>query len=65
MNPIDFKEARQKLGLSAAQLGTILDTDPRTIRRWESDVDPRPVNPIAARVLTWLVEGFRPPQWPS
>mgnify|MGYP000176535539 CR=1 FL=1 len=60
MTPADFKEARRKLGLSAAALGHILNTDPRTIRRWESDDDPRPVNPIAARAMQWMLDGFRP-----
>jgi DNA-binding transcriptional regulator YiaG len=64
MTPAQFKEARHKLGLSASQLGRVLDTDPRTIRRWESDEDPRPVNPIAARVMAWLLAGYRPPEWP-
>lgn len=60
-----FKKARQTLGLSASQLGDILGTDPRTIRRWESEGDPRPVNPIAARVMQWLLDGYRPPEWPT
>lgn len=65
MTPGQFKEARRKLGLSAAELGAILDTDPRTIRRWESADDPRPVNPIAARVVEWMLVGWRPPEWPA
>jgi len=64
MNPTQFKKARQSLGLSAAQLGRILGTDPRTIRRWESADDPRPVNPIAAQVMIWMLDGFRPPEFP-
>lgn len=63
MTPAEFKLARQSLGLSAAKLGRILDTDPRTIRRWESDADPRPVNPIAARVMQWMTDGYRPKGW--
>jgi DNA-binding transcriptional regulator YiaG len=63
MTPAEFKEARRKLGLSASKLGAILDTDPRTIRRWEQDGD-RPPNPIAARVMQWMLDGYRPPQWP-
>lgn len=65
MTPAEFKEARRTLGLSAADLGAILDTDPRTIRRWESEADPRPVNPIAARVVGWMLDGYRPPGWPA
>ena len=51
MTPTQFKQARRKLGLSATQLGHILNSDPRTVRRWESEGDARPVNPIALRVL--------------
>ena len=65
MTPTEFKEKRQSLGLSQRQLGEILNSDPRTVRRWETESDPRPVNPIAARVLQWLLSGFRPPEWPS
>ena len=63
MTPSEFKLARQSLGLSAARLGRIMNTDPRTVRRWESEGDPRPVNPIAARVMRWLLDGWRPPEW--
>lgn len=65
MTPAEFREARRNLGLSAAEMGAILDTDPRTVRRWESEGDPRPVNPIAARVVAWMTAGYRPPEWPS
>jgi DNA-binding XRE family transcriptional regulator len=62
MTPAEFKEARRRLGLSAAAMGAILATDPRTVRRWESEADPRPVNPIAARVVGWMLGGWRPPE---
>lgn len=65
MTPTQFKQARRKLGLSATQLGHILNSDPRTIRRWESEGDARPVNPIAQQVLQWMLDGYRPPQWPD
>ncbi len=49
MTPAEFKEARHKLGLSAAGLASLWNMGAnggRTIRRWEAgDV---PVNPIAA-----------------
>lgn len=63
LTPAQFKEARHTLGLSASRLGAILDVDPRTIRRWEQDVDGRPPNPIACRVMAWMLEGYRPPEW--
>lgn len=62
--PQGFKEARRQLGLSASRLGAILDVDPSTIRRWEMSDDrstSRPPHPTAARVLQWMLDGFRPP----
>jgi len=64
MTPAQFKQARHTLGLSAAQLGRILDTDPRTIRRWEHGDDPRTPNPVAVVAMGWLMDGYRPPNWP-
>ncbi len=65
MSPAEFKEARRKLGLSASQLGAILNTDPRTIRKWEDESGTRPPNPIACRVIEWMLAGYRPPEWPE
>jgi len=60
MTPSEFKQARNDLGLSLSQLGEILKTDPRSIRRWEADPSlstSRPPNPIACQVLRWLKSG--------
>ena len=68
MSPEEFRAARRKLGLTQAQLGAILDTAPQTIRKWEMDESrstARCVNPVAARAMRWMLEGFRPPQWPA
>jgi DNA-binding transcriptional regulator YiaG len=65
MTPQQFKEARLSLGLSARQLSIILNTNERTIRRWETDDGTRPVNPIAIRVMQWMLNGYRPPEWPD
>ena len=65
MTPQQFKEARQKLGLTQSQLGHILNSNPRTVRKWETDDDTRPVNPIAQRVIEWMLNGYRPPEWPK
>lgn len=32
----EFKEARRALGLTQSELAAILDTAPRTIRKWET-----------------------------
>lgn len=67
MTPQEFKMARQKLGLSLMQLSAILDTDPRTIRKWEAiqGNSARKPNPVASQVMKWLLDGFRPPEWPT
>jgi DNA-binding transcriptional regulator YiaG len=65
MTPHEFKEARRKLGLSASLLGVILNTDPRTVRYWEDASGMRPPNPIACRVVQWMLDGYRPPEWKS
>lgn len=65
MTPSQFKQARHELGLSASGLAGILGVDPRTIRKWEQEGTARPPNPIACRVVEWMLAGYRPPQWPS
>ena len=68
MTSEEFKEARQKLGLTQSQLGQILDTAPQTIRKWEMGADrstSRPPNPVASRAMRWFLAGFRPPEWPG
>ena len=62
MTPQEFKTARQTLGLSVNELSFILDIQERTIRKWELDSDPRPVNPLAAQVMGWFLAGYEPPQ---
>lgn len=67
MTPEEFRLARRKLGLTLAQLGAILDTNPRTIRKWEATDGPnsRSPNPVAAQAMRWMLAGFRPPEWPG
>lgn len=68
MTPAEFKEARQTLGLTQSELGDLLDTNPSTIRRWEMDPKQstaRPPNPVAVKVMTWFLAGFRPDGWPT
>ena len=60
MTAQEFKEARRKLGLSVNELAAILDTNPVTIRKWETDPchnTARAPNPIACQVLRWLESG--------
>lgn len=60
-----FKTARNRLGLSGAQLARILGLpDARRVRSWEQDpattTAARSPNPTACRVLEWMLEGFDP-----
>ena len=65
MTPAKFKEHRYDLALTQEELARILNTTARTIRRWETEDDPRPVNPIAIRVMEWMMAGYRPPEFPK
>jgi len=68
LNAAEFKEARQKLGLTQSELGHILNTSPVTVRKWEmpdTASNARTPNPVAAQVMRWLLAGYRPPQWPA
>jgi DNA-binding transcriptional regulator YiaG len=67
VTPAQFQEARLSLGLTAAQLADILGKDIATVQRWETPAyktSARKPDPTAVRVLQWMVDGFRPPQWP-
>jgi len=66
MTPAQFKEARHKLGLTGTQLAKILAVSPRTVRKWEA-VDKstsRKPNPGACLIMQWMLDGWRPPEWP-
>ena len=62
MTPEEFRKARKRLNLSQTQLGKILGVNPRTVRKWEHDDGTRPPNPIAIRVLEWMLNGYEPPE---
>ena len=56
----EFKAAREELEITIEELGRILNTNPDTIRKWESR-NARTPNPIACRVLEWMLnDGFEP-----
>jgi DNA-binding transcriptional regulator YiaG len=64
----EFKAGRKALGLSVYELGHILNTTPDTVRKWEMPDHrntARGPNPVAQRVLQWMLDGYRPPEWPS
>jgi DNA-binding transcriptional regulator YiaG len=62
--PEGFRRARGDLGLTVAQVARLLQTNERTVKRWESS-DDRMVHPTAAMVMDWFAGGFRPPEWPE
>jgi DNA-binding transcriptional regulator YiaG len=64
MTPTQFQAARVCLGLTVRELGKILNSADRTVRHWELEDGTRPPNPIACRVLQWMLDGYRPPEWP-
>lgn len=67
MSPDKIKEARQKLGLTQAQLGAMLDTDGQTIRRMEMDPGAstfREPAPRMVRLIEAYLAGYRPEDWP-
>ena len=67
----EFKKARRDLKLTVNELAKILNSNSRTVRLWEQEAEdtydrsPRPPNPIACRVLQWMLDGYRPPEWPE
>lgn len=65
MTGAEFKAARERLGLTYSELGAILGgIRPDTIRRkWEID-QPGP-SPMACQIVGWMLEGYRPPEWPD
>lgn len=68
MTPEEFKGARVKLGLSIHQTASLLDVDASTVKKWEMPAGASTkskVNPIAARVMQWMLKGFRPPEFPE
>lgn len=65
MSPEERKAARRKLGLTQSQLALILGTSKRAVEGYEAQTAAaQRSNPIADRVLRWLLDGFRPPEWP-
>jgi len=68
MTPMQIKETRQKLGLSVAQFGKMLDTDSSTIRKMEIGQDKsthRKPAPRMVRLIEAYLSGYRPIDWPS
>jgi DNA-binding transcriptional regulator YiaG len=66
MTPTEFKKARQSLGLTREELASILNVTPSAIRKWEAPdgySTARSTNPIACKVMSWMVNGFKPSEY--
>lgn len=61
MTSDEFKAARHTLGLSVDELSFVINTNDRTIRRWEDGT--RSPNPVAAEAMQWMLGGFEPPRF--
>ena len=69
MKPDEIKQARQKLGLTARQMGQMLDiNDTRTYRAYEAPEAAAMHRPPAARMIRLIdayCSGYRPKDWPA
>ena len=56
LTPVQFKERRERLGMTPEQLADILETTPRAVRNWEQveGADMRKPNTMACRILMHL-----------
>lgn len=66
MSPNQLKAARLRLGLTQAQLASILDTDAQSVRRMErpdTASTSRKPPPRVVRLLTAYLSGNRPLDW--
>ena len=68
MDHNDFRAARERLGLTQAELAKILGVTPRAISHWEADPDrvvtARKPYPTAVKAMEWMLKGYRPPEFP-
>jgi transcriptional regulator with XRE-family HTH domain len=63
MTPAEFKQARQMLGLSQAELAAVMGYGAQTRI---SEIESRSIVPEqAARLMQAYIAGYRPADWPS
>ena len=61
MTPTEFRQIRQRLGMTQAQLASFLDYgSPMRISEFERETNPRPVPRLLALVMQALDSGWRP-----
>ena len=63
MTPAAFKQARQTLGLTQAELAALMGLHQTTVARIETARLPPPQP--AQRLLTAYLDGYRPEDWPE
>lgn len=67
MDHLELKQARNRLGLSVAQMAAMLGCQDQHVRRMEMaphNESARPVNGTTERLVRAYLEGYRPPDWP-
>ncbi len=64
----ELYRARVTLGLSRVQMAAMLDTDPTTVKKWETaetNVSYRPPPARVIRLMQAYLDGWRPDDWPE
>lgn len=66
MTNTQFREIRERLGFTQAELASFLDySSPVRISEFERATNPRPVPRLLAIVMQALDDGYRPADWPG
>ncbi len=66
MTNVEFKEARQRLGLTQAELANLLGySGPLQISSFERATNPRQVPVLLALLMKAYDDGYRPADWPN
>jgi DNA-binding transcriptional regulator YiaG len=64
MSGLQFRKARETLGLTQPQIGAVLGYPRKmTICDWENHRNPVP--PPVARLMQAYIDGYRPKDWPA
>ena len=63
MTPAELRATRLSLGLTQAQLASVMDLDPQGVSRIERGVRPAPVR--YERLLVAYLKRHRPKDWPK
>ncbi len=62
----EFRAIRNKLGLTQAQLATVLGySGALTVSTMERETNPKPIPGLLARLMRAYDAGYRPDDWPK